>query len=287
MTLLDVLVSPIKKTMTIFDLYDFGDFRSYLKAVFQLRQGRNPSYSYRAFSRDLGLSSQVLNNVLNQRYGFSRKTATQVAMKLSLYLRDADYFVALVESDHARSESLRQKARERAEELRATRFQLRPANSSQVSMFTEWYIPAILELVTNQPLSFDKLTVAVRLGISLAELENGLRILVDKKILAIVDGKFTRPVFHLIAESPTPQPLIRRFHRQVLMKAHEAVEVQDNDRRKSLSAIFSFDTETFEEAKRELAEFQTAFCKKYSTDKRGNSVYAISVNLFQLDKGTS
>ena len=58
------------------------DFREVLKQVLQKRAGNNPSYSQRAFARDLGISPSTLSEVLKGRYGLSEKKSREIALNL-------------------------------------------------------------------------------------------------------------------------------------------------------------------------------------------------------------
>lgn len=56
----------------------------FLKMLLDKKRLRNPSYSLRAFSRDLGISSGQLNKIMNGRKILSVELACQIGLKLKM-----------------------------------------------------------------------------------------------------------------------------------------------------------------------------------------------------------
>ena len=57
-------------------------YRTTLLDELTRRKNKNPSYSLRAYARDLGISSTSLSDVLSAKRNLSRKNALKVAEKL-------------------------------------------------------------------------------------------------------------------------------------------------------------------------------------------------------------
>ena len=58
--------------------------REILSDALNERISINPGYSLRAFARDLGISPQLLSNVINGKRGMSADLATRIAGKINL-----------------------------------------------------------------------------------------------------------------------------------------------------------------------------------------------------------
>lgn len=87
------------------------DYRIILRQEMQKRLERNPSYSLRAFARDLGILPNRLISVLNRKYGISPKAALYLAEKLGFDQKQTELFCDLVRIEHARSRRERESAR--------------------------------------------------------------------------------------------------------------------------------------------------------------------------------
>ena len=83
-------------------IYEFRDYREFIRVKMQERIARNPRYTLRAFARDLHLSPQVLSMVLNRHRGISNETAARVGERLGLSVREIAYLMDLVSLDSAK-----------------------------------------------------------------------------------------------------------------------------------------------------------------------------------------
>ena len=86
------------------------DYLEIIKDEFGSRIESNPSYSMRAFARDLEISPSRLSEILNGRGGMSSVMAQKIASKLGLQRSEIDYFKALVERRHGRSKKVKMNA---------------------------------------------------------------------------------------------------------------------------------------------------------------------------------
>ncbi len=100
-------------------MIDDHDYRAYLQRELHRRQDKNPSYSLRAFARDLGVSPSKISGILSGSTGLSAKAALSIALHLRLSEHDQQIFVSLVESQHARSKKRREVAAVKVFHLRA------------------------------------------------------------------------------------------------------------------------------------------------------------------------
>lgn len=266
------------------NVFEFTDYRDFLEAVFYERTKGNPSYTMRAFSIDLGLRPPAFNDVLNRRYGFSRQSATKLAEKLQLDETSRDFFVSLVEVAHSRSVAGRQNARKRIAAALESRSYLQKLSNSQFSLLKHWYAPAILEALTTGEDSVSSDKIAERFGLSQPEVDVVISELVDGGFVKREGGRYVRTTKFYFAESAAPQSEIRNFHIQLLGRGQEAIANQDMKTRKTLSSVFNFDETRMKEAREELERFHARFMKKYSAMEAKQSVYALTLNLFTLER---
>ena len=80
------------------------DYRQILRAELDRRIAANPSYSMRAFSRDIQLPAQQLSLVLNGKKGISLDVAVRIAERLHLDQHEALHFTDLVQFSLVKSE---------------------------------------------------------------------------------------------------------------------------------------------------------------------------------------
>lgn len=55
-----------------------------IEGAYQERRKKNPAYSYRAFSRDLGVSQCLLSRILSNKKKMTPEIGLRIALKLNL-----------------------------------------------------------------------------------------------------------------------------------------------------------------------------------------------------------
>ncbi|MFW7380925.1 MAG: TIGR02147 family protein [Oligoflexus sp.] len=262
-----------------------SDYRSILKEELNARCEQNPRYSLRAFARDLQLSPSRLSEILNRKQGLSRKAAEKVAQSLGYRADEATYFCDLVSVRHARSVQEKEDAQLRllkrhTENKKDERFQLQ---LDAFKIISDWYHLGILELMKMKNFRHDVKWMARRLGIPVIQVELAL----DR--LARV-GLIRRDGDKIVALQPdgwipggVPSESIRKFHRQVLQKAIEAISTQPVNERILGTHFLTLNKSDLSAAAKEIERFQLEFCQKFLTDSgMRDSVYCISMQLFKI-----
>jgi len=265
------------------NVFEFHDYRDYLSEIYSRRSAGHDQYSMRAFSRDLGLRHTAFHDILKRRYGVSSQTARKISRKLGLTDGPAEYFVCLVEKQHARST-----AAKKAAELRMMKYNRHPMfkelSKDAFEIFSKWYYIAIVELVSIHKGKVSAEKLASLLSISSEEAADALERLQRCGLLSF-DGKiWNRNTEYYSVESPTPSTVIRSFHKQVMALGQKAIEEQQIGKRAFVSSIFSFNTKTLATAIDHLKRNQDEFIGKFENGRDADSVFAVSFQLFRLDQ---
>lgn len=88
-------------------------YRDFMLRELERRQRKNPSYSLRAFARDLEVPSSRLSEILNRKMGLSETRAVALAEKLNLSSSEREFFIDLALAEHARSAVIKEMAQRR------------------------------------------------------------------------------------------------------------------------------------------------------------------------------
>lgn len=256
------------------------NYRRYFTETFESRSMRNPSYSLRAFARDLDIGTSTLTEVLQGKYGLSKGRIEKVAKALQLSSDQTEHFSDLIARDHGRSEKDREEA--------ALRIQLRLRHSIQTitldgfKVISDWYHLALLELISLPSFKNDTEWMAKRLGLpeltiveAIDRLER-LELIEKTKTGILLTDDFTS------IGNNTPSQAIRKFHSQILQKALTALEAQSVDERENSSTVFAINQEDLPEAKKKLLKFRREFSGLLSKNPNKNNVYCLSIQFFSL-----
>ncbi|MGZ6478240.1 MAG: DUF4423 domain-containing protein, partial [Bdellovibrionales bacterium] len=77
---------------------------------------------------------------------------------------------------------------------------------------------------------------------------------------------------------------IRKYHRQMLTKAIEAIDQQDVREREFQGVTVAIDHRQLPEAKAALEKFVMRFNQRFSKSPKATAVYQMSLAFFRLDK---
>ena len=129
-------------------IFDYTDYREFLKDNYNFSSSQNKAYSYQFIAQKLGLSKGKAHKLWNgQVKNFPKSLIVKVSEFLKLDRRETEYFNALVAFNETADPDEKTIFYEQMHRvIRPTRkYELRHL---QYTLFKEWYIPVIRELVT-------------------------------------------------------------------------------------------------------------------------------------------
>jgi uncharacterized protein (TIGR02147 family) len=247
-----------------------NDFRLYLEQELTRRSAINPTYSLRAFARDLGVDSSFLSKLLSGKRSMTARTILALASRLALTEE-------LVQSFVANSNGKRR------------RFPLSPLQieileeieNQKLMQLMEWYHFAVLELFHVIDFKADANWVAERLGISAQTAQQALNELIEAGIIVVnEDGTWKREKAHHVVSSkrfPRAHSVKKQIYEQAIALLpeeggdHSAVTVSVSEGR--LREAF----ERIKKFRRELSYFLSEPTEK-------ENVYQLIISLFPVSK---
>jgi uncharacterized protein (TIGR02147 family) len=261
------------------------DYRVLLKEEFSRRLGARRPYSMNAFAKDLGLSGPRLSEIFSGKQGLSREKAEEIASRINFSTEEKDYFCDLVEMEHARSQQQRELARQRVEE----RLLDRDYHSVQQDVFqaiSDWYHFGILQLLETKHFREDPAWIAEALGIAKTEAELALERLLRLEVLSRnAKGRLILTRDFIATTDGVPSLAVRKFHSQILRKALIALEAQPVEKRNFSSTVVAVKRSELPRAKEMMRKFRLRFAKELTRPKEADSVYCLSMQMFELTKG--
>lgn len=258
---------------------NFLDYRQFLVDELQRRQKRNPAYSLRAFSRDLGIGSSRLSEIVNGKVGLSEERAVVIAQRLQLAESEKALFVDLVQSEHARSNIARQAAQSR---LQARLAGARDLNTEEFSLISDWQNLAFMELLYVEGLEPSVKAYADRLGIREEVIQETIDRLSRLGYIKHEDGRWIPEHLGMVTSSPSPSSAIRTYHAQILEKAKQALVEQPIERRDFSSVLFALNSQQMNYAKQRISEFRRTLVTELEGMPGKDSVFCLSLQFFEI-----
>jgi transcriptional regulator with XRE-family HTH domain len=243
-----------------------------LRGELERRLARNPRYSLRAFAGALGISPANLSLVISGKRPVSRKTIDKVAAALGL---SPDQRARLLIGGLAGGGALSGPGvPEPRDELSLDTFNL----------ISDWYHLAILSVLELPGSSADAHWLAGRLGISVPEAKLAVDRLKRLGLIAERKGRWVQTGRPLRMENRVSTAATRRYHRQLLERAQEALESEPAESRDYTAMTLAVDARKIPAMRERITAFREALASEFGSQGQPERVYTLTVQLFPVSK---
>ena len=267
------------------DVFRYRDYRSFLADVYRVRKKSEYGFSYRAFAKKVGSSApNYLKLVTEAQRNLTPDMAGRFAKALGLRGEAADYFCDLVEFNQASSAPERERCYQRLKRYKRYQSAFR-LDAAHAEYHSEWYIPAIRELVVCSDFREDPKWIARRLkpSISARQAAHALEVLLKLGLLVRgVGGKLAQnqPVVTTGDDQPLGHHIVT-YHRIMLERAAEALDTFGREEREVAGLTLSLSTEQYRNFKQRLYQFRQELLQDAldAEEGAGKPAHVVQINL--------
>jgi uncharacterized protein (TIGR02147 family) len=275
---------PARKVET--RVYDFLDYRAYLRAYYEAAKRTQRSFSFRSFSKLAGLRSpNFMKLVIDGERNLGAESVPRFCAALGLDGPEAEFFADLVAFSQATSLADKNRAFERISASRRFRA-ARRIDGDLFAYLSHWYNPAIRELAGRADFSEDPRWIAsqVRPRISPTEAAEALRLLFSLGLLVRdpESGRVLRGEPTLTTEHEVRSLGAAAFHRQMIERAGESLETVPAALRDLAALTVCISPQTAARVKERIHQFREALTELCDSDPAGTVVYQLNVQWFPL-----
>ncbi|MEW6041120.1 MAG: TIGR02147 family protein [Elusimicrobiota bacterium] len=269
------------------DIFEYTDFRTYLKDYYLHKKETTLYFSFRYFSKKAGFASpSVLKFIIDGKRNLSQEGINKFIDALGLTQKRSAYFQGLVNFNQAKTEKA--KNRYFNELIKLTPgTQFKHVEKNQYEFYSKWYYSAIRELVTIKDFNDDPAWIAEHLHppISLREAKNAVSTLLKLGFIKRnKDGKLIQAAPLITTGNEISSLSIRNFHRQMIGLAGESLESVQNKRREISSLTMGISEKSFMEIKERIAAFEDEILETISKDtEKTEHVYQLNFQFFPLN----
>jgi uncharacterized protein (TIGR02147 family) len=269
------------------NIFEYTDYRAYLRDYYVAEKARRPAFSYRYFARRAGHTSpNFLKLVIEGKRNLGPASITAFARALELDAEEASFFAELVAFGQAKSDGDKNKHLTRITAAR----NYRKAGRIEGQLFeylAHWYLPAIRELVARPDFVEDPKWIARELvpAITAKKAAEGLKVLTNLGLVRrMPDGRLERGDPSWTTGPEPSSKIVEAFHQQVLTLATEALQKYTPDERSVSSLVVCVKAKTVAELKRRLTSFQQELLALCDADEEPEVVYQVGMQLFPLSR---
>ncbi len=268
------------------DIFQFLDYRTYLRAFYDAEKAAAETFSYRAFSMRVGLSSpNHLKRIIDGDRRLRGEMVDRYAKALALDPSRTRYFRALVQFTDA-TDSKRREAAYRV--LRSFR-QYQEAHrldDRHAAYHGQWFVPAIRELAGRRGFRAEAAWVAEQLrpSISVKQAEDALELLFELELLEKdpKSGRVRRTERVVTTGPQTWGAHITRYHRTMMERASASLDEFGPNERDLTSVTSCVDAGSIARFKELIADFRRQCVAEAEQSVNPAQVIQINIQLFPL-----
>jgi uncharacterized protein (TIGR02147 family) len=266
------------------NIFDYIDYRRYLREAYEERRKENPKFSYRFIAGKVGFSSPgFFANVLSGKKDISLKLALKFAELFRLGRKEKEYFETLVLFNKATGASEKKEYLDRLLALRGTR--VKKVEAHQWEYFEKWHHAVVRELIAIKPFrgDFRALSAMVNPPIGVSEARKSIELL---ERLGLIrkggDGTYERTDAAISAGDAISQALIGAFQVQAMELAKNALEKLPSGTRNFSTLTMSISGPTYLAMLEELRAFRRRLLDMAQASDEVDRVYQMNFHVFPL-----
>jgi uncharacterized protein (TIGR02147 family) len=268
------------------DVFEYFDYRSYLKDAYAARKAQNPAFSHRFIAGKAGFgSSGGFSRILDG----SRRVSMDAVVALSGIFRlnraEKEYFEHLVMHNQAEGEAERRFFLEKLATVRKSRVQA--LQLSQLRLFEHWRHSAVRELLDLVPHKDDHAALGKLLepAASAAEVQESLELLHDLGLAhPDEDGIWRKADAVLTTPDDAAIQAIRGFQRDTMDLAKEAIERFPREEREIATLTLAISDSMMERVKEKIRQLRREILEMARDDRDPDRVHQVNFQVFPLTR---
>ena len=268
-------------------IFDYLDYRAYLKDLFNYKKFKNHLFSYRVFSGKAGFSSpNFLKLVIDNKRNLTNESIGKVAKGFSFNKQERDFFENLVFMNQASTNDEKDHYYKKMMSVNGY-LKSHRINKSNYKYFSRWYYPVIREIAVfgERNATPDDISKALNPSIPVKEVERALKILLELGLLKKDKAGLWEQADKVVSTGAEVKSLvIYNYHKEMIKLALEAFERHQAEKRSISGVTISIKEEKLPEIKKIIADFRKELLNLACEDKGSDKVFQINIQAFPLTK---
>lgn len=267
------------------DVFEYLDYRAFLRDYYVEQKARGRGFSYRAFSKRAALRSpNYLKLVIDGARNLTDAMAGRFAAASGLEDEEAEYFVDLVAFDQAKNATERAKGYAKLTGFRRYR-KSHQLELAQDEYHSQWYLPAVRELAARSDFVEDPAWIAATLRprITTREAKRAVEILLATGLLGR-DEKgeiaLSEPLVSTGAEARSVR--VVSYHRTMLERASASIDLFDASQRDISSLTLCLGADGLARLKKRIQRFRRELLELSALEDDPEQVIQVNFQLFPL-----
>ncbi len=281
------------KEIPVVNVFNYTNYRTFLKDYYEFRKQTTPSFSYQIFAENAGFNDKSsIYSIVTGKRNISTNVVYKISKAIELDHSETEYLEMLVSFNQAKTKNERNHFFERLCKIRGKRSNLKQQTfrKDQYDFYSKWYhvmIRSIIEMyefrgdfkwlasMTNPPITPKQAKESVNL---LEKLE---------LVTRTEDGLYKVAHKNLATGKEILSLAIANFHQECINLASRALNEIPSEQRNISGLTLGISERTYNLILSELQEFQKRILEVSSDDSDADRVYHFNFHLFPTSKNDS
>ena len=272
--------------MSKINLFDYTNYRDFLRDKYDELKNESSSFSYRYFSMKCGYSSpNFLKLVTEGKRNLSQESVKKFSHFFKFDKNEKIYFEKLVKLNQAKCTS--ERAETAKEILKSTLFnRVHPLAKDQFEYTSKWYYVAVRELLAteNHPLGVKRISELIFPKVSETKIKRALEILIRLKMVKKINNRFVQTEEVVSTGDEVTYSGVADYHREMMRLASNSIDEISREHRDISGVAIGLSDEGIKELKQMIQAFRKDVLELSERDKKKRVVYQVSLQMFPLSK---
>jgi uncharacterized protein (TIGR02147 family) len=265
------------------NIYQFLDYREFMREFFEEEKLVDPSFSLRTFlsrvSHSLS-SSGLLSAVLKGTRNLSPALRLRFSQVMGLKDKEAQYFDLLVQFNQAKSMEEKNHFFQQLSRFRESK--AKTVSEEQYGFYSKWYYLVVwcyfgMDNMQKNPHEIAKLITP---KVTSAQVEESIAKLLQLKLIKKTANGYTPTDTHITTEKEVRDIVANHHHKEFIQMAARMVDDIPPAKRQYNTLVFSVSKQAFESVKERIATFQEELREILSRDAGESLIYTLSMQLY-------
>lgn len=273
--------------MQLPNLFQYSDYRQFLKDAYALNKVRQPSFSYRYLALKGGInSSAFFKYIIEGQRNLTKSTLLKTCLAFGLKDKEAEYFEHLVFFNQAKTIKEKNLYFDRLTKLRGL-YDVKRVEESQYAYYSQWYHSAVREILAMVKPSGDAKALAHSLlpSITPKQAQESVELLQRLGFIRKdVHGgwKQTDPI--LTTGNPIASQVVVQFQLMMLDLAREAYDRSAPEERLMSSTTLAVSEAAVDLFKKRIRQFRAELLEMARVEEKADRVYQLNLNFFPTSR---
>lgn len=263
-------------------VFDYLDYRVFLKDYWQLEKKRRPHFTLRLISSRIGINPGYIAKVFNGQVHLGIKNVDAIAKLFNLEDKEREYFIELVHFGRAKDENEIALRFERLQEIKGVEF--RTIADDTVDFYRNWYpmtIRSLLSIHKTTEKDIRRISSMLRPQVSTDKVRESIKLMENlSMVVKDEDGVYQVTEQFISTGEKWNSKVIRDYQKSMIELGNRAIDEIDAEIRDISTVTMSVSLDILPEIRERIKQFRHDLLLMSQESNDDNAVMQLNIQLF-------